>query len=81
VTLRQNQRDWYYRKLDELFPTIKQKYIKQYGNTYSCHSPVAERLYQLFMNECDGYGILYKMEDIITAYKRGYENIQISLFD
>jgi DNA repair photolyase len=81
VTLRQNQRDWYYGKLDELFPTIKQKYIKQYGNTYSCHSPEAEKLWQFFSKECDSRGILYKMEDIIVAYKRGYENIQLSLFD
>lgn len=25
VTLRQNQREWYYNKLDQLFPSIKEK--------------------------------------------------------
>ena len=36
VTLRQNQRDWYYKKLDEKFPGIKQKYIQQFRNDYEC---------------------------------------------
>ncbi|KUO73068.1 MAG: radical SAM protein [Clostridia bacterium BRH_c25] len=81
VTLRQNQRDWYYKKLDELFPNIKQKYIKQFGNAYECHSPKAKVLWQLFRKECDGHGILYRMEDIIKAYKQGYGYSQLSLFD
>ncbi len=40
VTLRQNQRDWFYQKLDELFPALKQKYIRQYSNAYECRSPM-----------------------------------------
>lgn len=81
VTLRQNQRDWYFKKLDEKFPALKQKYIKQYGNAYECHSPKAELLWQLFSKECDSYGILYRMEDIINGYKQGYGATQLSLFD
>ena len=81
VTLRQNQREWYYNKLDELFPSIKQKYITHYGNTYECHSPKAKELWEIFRNECDRVSILYKMEDIIKAYKEGYEDAQLSIFD
>ena len=81
VTLRQNQRVWYYKKLDELFPSLKQKYIDQYGNDYECSSPKSAELNELFQNECDKYGLLYKMGDIIEGYKRGYGNTQISLFD
>jgi DNA repair photolyase len=80
VTLRQNQRDWYYKKLDEKFPGIKQKYINQFGNNYECHSPKAKLLWQLFQRECDKVGIIYKMKDIIYAYKKEYENNQLSLF-
>lgn len=80
VTLRQNQRDWYYRKLDEKFPGIKQKYISYFGNNYECYSPKAKALWNLFRKECDKYGILYKMSDIIEAYKSGYEANQLSLF-
>ena len=81
VTLRQNQREWYYKKLDEHFPAIKDKYIKHYGNAYKCSSPKAKELWNLFVYECRKYGILYKMEDIIKNYKSGYGNTQISLFD
>lgn len=80
VTLRQNQRDWYYKKLDEHFPTLKQQYINQFGNAYECRSPKAQVLWQLFQRECNKVGILYKMEDIIKGYKKGYGDNQLSLF-
>jgi len=80
VTLRQNQRDWYYKKLDEKFPEIKQKYIEEFGNNYECRSPKAKRLWELLKVECDRFGILYRMKDIIEAYKKGYDNNQLSLF-
>lgn len=81
MTLRGNQRDWYYKKLDELFPSVKQKYIKYYRNSYECHSLKSKELWNLFKNECNRFGILYKMNDIIKAYKGGYEHRQLSLFD
>lgn len=80
VTLRQNQRDWYYKKLDENFPGIKQKYLEQFKNDYECRSPRAKELWQVFKTECDKYGILYKMNHIINGYKDGYEADQMSLF-
>lgn len=80
VTLRQNQRDWYYKKLDENFPGIKQKYLEQFKNDYECRSPKAKELWQVFKRECDKFGILYKMNDIIKSYKSGYENNQMSMF-
>jgi DNA repair photolyase len=81
VTLRRNQRAWYYKKLDESFPAIKDKYIKQYGNDYECPSPRTSELWQLFKSECDKYGLLYRMEDIIEGYTHGYGSTQLSLFD
>jgi len=81
VTLRQNQRDWYFSKLDKLFPGTKRKYIMQYGNSYECRSPISKELWKLFVYECNKYGIIYKMNDIIKKYKQGYGNKQFSLFD
>jgi len=80
VTLRQNQRDWYYKKLDERFPTLKKKYIQQFGNAYECPSPNAKVLWAAFQSECERRGILYKMEDIIHGYRQGYGDRQLSLF-
>lgn len=80
VTLRQNQRDWYYNKLDELFPLVKEKYIKNYGNSYECRSVKSKELWDLFRNKCDDLGIIYKMNDIIRGYKNSDKNMQLSLF-
>ncbi|HOQ01964.1 MAG TPA: radical SAM protein [Acetivibrio clariflavus] len=80
VTLRQNQREWYYNKLEELFPSLKEKYIKSYGNSYECRSLRAKELWNLHKNKCDECGILFKMDDIIKGYKKLYINEQISLF-
>lgn len=81
VTLRQNQRDWYYNKLDQHSPGLKQRYIRLYGNTYDCHSPRARELWDSFRQECDQAGIIYWMDEIIRTYKKGYEVQQLSLFD
>jgi len=80
VTLRQNQRDWYYNMLDELFPLVKEKYIKNYGNSYECRSVKAKELWSMFQYKCNEYGILYKMDDIIRGYKAAYQTTQLSLF-
>ncbi len=81
VTLRSNQKLHYYEKLEEFFPGLSHKYIKQYGNSYVCNSPNAKFLYQNFASECEKAGILYKIKDIVRAYKLGYSTMQISLFD
>lgn len=79
VTLRENQRDYYYKKLDEHFEDIKFKYIKKYGGKYYCNVPKATKLFEIFKQECDKYGILYDMKDIINKYKKEVIE-QISLF-
>lgn len=80
VTLRQNQRDHFYRKLDEHFHGTTERYIKEYGFSYECRSKRATKLWKLFKEECDKAKILYKMEDIIAGYKKDYEVKQISFF-
>ena len=78
VTLRQNQRSHYFKKLDKLFPELKQKYLRYYGNSYFCKTPNLEELYRVFKIECIRYGILYKMDEIIKAYKEN--QIKTTLF-
>ena len=81
MTLRNNQREWYFQKLDKLYPNLKEKYLETYGNSYECRIPQWKHLWKVFSKECDKYGILYKMNDIINAYKKPYENQQLSLLD
>lgn len=82
VTLRQNQREYYYKKLIELFPNEKlpARYIESYGNRYEYSSSSSKKLWYIFTKQCEKYGILYKMEDIIKSYKKDYEEKQISWF-
>lgn len=82
MTLRDNQREWYFEQLEHLFPEQKlsEKYRKRYGNRYVCASSQAKVLWQVFVSKCEEYGILYQMNDIIHAYQKNYEVTQLSLF-
>ncbi len=61
MTQRDGQREYYYNKLNEKFPGIKNKYVNTYGTTYSCNSPNASRLYEVFNETCRELGIARKM--------------------
>lgn len=82
VTLRDGSREYFYRKLDEQFPGIKQKYIQSFGNAYECTSPNNTRLIDILQSECHRHGILYKPEDVFAYLKKFESNIrQLSLFE
>ena len=81
LTLRRGNREYFYKKLDEFFPGLKDKYIKHYGTRYHCSSPKAKTLWHLFKDECSRYGILSDMKSIILNYKSGYGSRQIDMFD
>lgn len=70
VTLRDNQRDYFYYCLDHYFPGKRDLYEKYYHNTYSCNSLQSKRLETVFKEECHKYGIVYSMKDIIKGYKK-----------
>lgn len=80
VTMRANQRDYFYGKIDILYPGIKGKYIKTFGDEYSCNSPRFSELRDLFISECKKVKIIYKMNEIIDAYKPKYAAVQQDLF-
>lgn len=69
VTLRDRQREYFYTQLDKLFPSLKEHYVKQFGNNYLCNSPRLYELKRVFIEECQKYNLTYKMEDIIAGYK------------
>ncbi len=82
MTLRDNQRDYYYEKLDIHFKGLKEKYQQIYKDIYYCSVLNAKSLWHVLKEECGKYKILYNMEDIIKEYKKEIpSNKQISLFD
>lgn len=78
MTMRGEQRVHYYAQLEKHFPHLRERYEKTYGERYSCASPRAKQLWGVFANECEKLGLLYKMPDIINAYKMPYEDTQLS---
>ncbi|MDE7290177.1 MAG: radical SAM protein [Oscillospiraceae bacterium] len=82
LTMRSGQREYFYRKLEENFPDsgLAERYAKTYGERYECYSPHAKRLWKVFSEECQRLGLLYEMRDIISAYKQGYGDEQLSFF-
>jgi len=81
VTLRQNQRDYFYKQLDKHFPGVRLKYQKTFGERYVCSINESKNQYQRIFKLCESYGMLYKMSDIIASYKvqKNYE--QMSFFN
>ncbi len=82
VTLRANQREHFLNSLDDRFAGqgLRARYEAQFGERYACQSPRSKALWDLFTQECRRLGLLYRMRDIVDAYKQGYENSQLSFF-
>ena len=69
------QRVYYYERLDELFPGLRQKYERAYGEWYHCPVPDADRLAKVFDDLRSQHGIATCM----TTYQPGAAK-QLSLF-
>lgn len=84
LTLREGNREYFYKKLDCHFPTLKEKYIKQFKENYIIPSPHSHELMKLFKNTCKENGIMYDIDEIFT-YLNTYEEKpsfkQLNLFD
>ena len=59
VTLRQGNREYFYRQLDRHFPGLKERYISTYGNAYVLESPNSRDLLELLHRRCRDAGILH----------------------
>ena len=66
MTLRNGDREYYYQKLDEYFPGLKQRYIQTYGNAYELQSPDAPRLHGLMREFCAERGVLFGAEPVFA---------------
>lgn len=80
TTMREGSREYFYEQLDLTFPGIKEKYIKQFGNIYSCSSPRQTELEKIFIKECEKYGIIYKPHEAFALIRKEEKNEQLTLF-
>ena len=81
LTLRDGDREYYYRALDRHFPGLKQKYRETYGNAYELPSPRNSELMRIFQNVCRENGILSTPEECFEYLHEFPERyVQQSLF-
>lgn len=82
VTLRDGNRVYFYKKLDEHFPGLKEKYIRMYGNSYQLSSPNSRQLNMIYKSECIKNGIMCDVNECfeyLNKYEDKYGGEQISL--
>ena len=80
MTLRDQQREYYYQALEKGFPGLAERYRRQYGPRYECPSPRAKALWATLEERCRALGLLCRMRDITAAYQRGYGERQLTFF-
>ena len=57
MTLRDRQRDYYYDRLDRLFPGLRAQYQRSFGPRYHAAARNADRLYELCHEQCALHGL------------------------
>lgn len=84
LTLREGNREYFYRQLDKSFPGLKERYIREFGNQYVINSPKSAELMRLFHRTCEQNGIMHD-NDLIFEYLSQFEEKnapqQLSLWD
>lgn len=84
LTLRDGNREYFYYQLDKQFPNLKERYIREYGNSYVANSKNNKTLTALFHEFCEQHNIVHDNEAIFNYLKLFEEkncSKQISFFD
>jgi DNA repair photolyase len=83
VTLREGDREYYYKNLDKKFPGLKEKYQRKYGNSYIITSDNNEELMEIFNRTCDKNNIVHNVDELFN-YMQTFEGMknkgQLELF-
>ncbi|MBX9033553.1 SPL family radical SAM protein [Gordonibacter massiliensis (ex Traore et al. 2017)] len=69
VTMRDRQRDHFLERIAAVDPALPDRYRRAFSDRYFCNSPRAAENRALFRALCKEHGLLWRMPDIIAAYK------------
>ena len=69
MTLRDRQREYFYAQLDRLFPGVRPRYERAFGERYSAPANNARTLEKIFHEECARYGIAIRMPQFAPQKK------------
>ncbi|MGN1148825.1 MAG: SPL family radical SAM protein [Lachnospiraceae bacterium] len=84
LTLRDGDRQYFYRKLDEHFPGMKERYRESFGDAYEIPSPRQRELYELMQRKCKEYGIICdhnRLFDYMRTFEEKGDGEQLCLFE
>lgn len=84
LTLRDGDRQYFYRKLDQHFPGLKQRYVETYGNAYELPAPEEKKLMAFLIDFCRKNKMEWRSEELFAYLHRfedRQEGKQLSLFD
>ncbi len=84
LTLRDGDRQYFYRKLDHHFPGLKQRYVETYGNAYELPVPEEKKLMAFLIDFCRKNKMEWRSEELFAYLHRfedRQEGKQLSLFD
>ena len=76
VTLREGNREYFYKQLDKYFPRLKEQYMKTYGTNYILTSPNNKNLMNIFYKTCKQNNIVCDNNDIFQ-YLSTFESKEI----
>lgn len=83
VTLRDGDRQYFYRQLDRHFPGMKSRYIRAFGNRYQCSSPNAAHLTGILRAFCRKHGVVCGSQaalDWLAEFEDPQAGCQLDLF-
>lgn len=84
LTLREGNREYFYSKLDKYFPYLKDRYIREFGNSYVINSKNNYRLMKIFRDFCENEKIMYdynKIFSYLNTFEEKEISKQLSIFD
>ena len=81
LSLREGNREYFYKKLDENFSGLKDRYIDEFGDSNFIYSKNNRKLKGIIKDRCQRNGMLYKQEDIFDyVYEFPSNSVQSQLF-
>lgn len=84
LTLRDGNREYFYSQLDKKIPKLKERYIREYGNSYMINSRNNNKLMNLFHEFCEQNNIVHDNEAIfkyLNLFDEKDGSKQLSFFD
>ena len=84
LTLREGNREYFYSKLDKYFPYLKDRYIREFGNSYVINSKNNYRLMKIFRDFCENEKIMHdynKIFSYLNTFEEKEISKQLSIFD